>query len=505
MLKILKSSNTLKTYFWSYSAFIIKFLTLFIVTPFLTKSQNIYGVYSLCVSVIIYFNYIDFGFLTSAEKYATEFYINKDYKSEIETLGFGVFILSFFSLIIMALFLYFSLNPDILSNNIYTNEEKNVASKLFLILFLFTPSILIEKIVIIIFNIRLKSYIPKQVGIISNLIGLFSVYFFFNKSYQIIQYFLFLQILNFVSTFFCLIYAKKLFNYDFHQLLKSIKFCKSIYSKISNLAYSGILGTLMWIIYYEIDRFVIAKYLGYNSVAIFSISITFLTVFRTIFGILFTPFSTTTNYLIGLKDEIGLKQYLKDILVVTTPLTILPCAITAILSGPLILNWVGENYKESINLTFIFSLVFMFSFITYNANFYLIAKEKIKESILVSLFIPILYWLGIYIFISKYGLIVFPTFKLIVTLINTLFYIFILNKYVGVDFNFSIKNIILPITPSFIILTILYFLILNEKIQLSTPFLVLFVGLIILFLTFFSFIYLSKNYFNLLKKVINKF
>lgn len=495
-------NNATKIYFWNYSSFVIKFISYFITTPYLAKSKELFGIYSICISIMLFFNYIDLGFLSSSEKFATESYIKNDIDNEIKMIGFGFFILCIFSILLMIAFLIFSINPNYLFRDL---QEPKIASELFLILFLFTPVILFEKIINIIYNIRLKSFVPKKILLFTSLISIVPLNFFFNtNNYYIVEYFLFTQILNLLAIFYNIYYAKVNFKYNFLSLFKNIKFDSTTYRITSKLAYSGLFGTIMWIIYYELDRVVIAKYFGQNSVAIFTVSLTFLTLFRTIFGILFTPFSTISNYYIGLNDDKGFNDFLKNLLILTAPLTILPCIIVSLLSKQILINWLTEDYIESVELTMFFSSVFIFSFITYTSNFYLIAKEKLQESILISFIIPIIYWLGIYLFYNKFGLLSFPYFKLISTFLNTIFYMHILAKYIKIDYVFYFKSILLPMSPSFLILGLFFYLLQNNNIVFSNLFSIILSGIFLFFLTLSSFIFLNKNYIPIFKDLISK-
>ena len=76
------TSNYLKIYLWQGLSFASKFLSLFIVTPYLTSDKPIYGIFAVCVSVTIFLSYSDLGFMMAGQKYAAECYAKGDRTEE---------------------------------------------------------------------------------------------------------------------------------------------------------------------------------------------------------------------------------------------------------------------------------------------------------------------------------------------------------------------------------------------------------------------------------------
>ena len=77
------TSSYLKNYVFQVLATVIGFLSLFIVVPFISENQTLYGIYSVCVSLSVFFNYADLGLLTAGQKYAGEYYAQGNKKDEI--------------------------------------------------------------------------------------------------------------------------------------------------------------------------------------------------------------------------------------------------------------------------------------------------------------------------------------------------------------------------------------------------------------------------------------
>lgn len=441
------SKKYIKTYLWQGIALVLRFLSLFIVVPFLSSEPKIYGIYSVCISVLIFLNYADLGFLVSSIKYATESYANGNRKEEMKYIGFGTFVLLTFSLIISGIFLYYSFYPQRIVEGLDTAELKRISSSLMLILAIFTPLIVLQRTVTIIFNIRMQGYINKIISIVSSVITIASTFFFFSEGkYYIIEYFLFFQTMNFLSTIVMFYLANRNYNYDIIKLFSEIRFNKEIFNKSKKLAYSSFIAMISWVFFYELDKVAIGRFIGVDKVAIFSISIIFATLFRSIFSIVFNPFNVRANYYVGNNDEVGLKNFIKNILILTAPLTVLPAVGIAVVSESLIISWVGEDYRESIAMARVFALLFCFSFVTYSASAYIVSKEKVKEMYYMSISMPIIYWVGVYLGYQYFDMIAFPIFKFFTILISVGYYILFLMKNLSLPLSFFIKRIFLKLS-----------------------------------------------------------
>jgi len=261
--------------------------------------------------------------------------------------------------------------------------------------------------------------------------------------------------MNFLGTIFMLYLARRNYNYDILKLFSQIKFDRKIYDDSKKLAYSSFVAMLSWVCFYELDKLAIGRFIGVEKVAFFAISIMFATLFRSVFSIVFTPFNVRANYYVGINDDIGLKRFIKNILILTAPLTVLPSVAISVMSKPLILSWVGEDYVESIAMSQVFSLLFCLSFVTYSASAFMVSKEKVKEMYYVSISMPFVYWLGVYFGYPYFNLTAFPIFKLLTILISVFFYIFFLIRNLDISISFFLKRIFLKL---FVPLSLLVFL-----------------------------------------------
>lgn len=456
------SENYIKIYLWQALSLMLNFLSLFIVVPYLTSEPTVYGIYSVCISFSFFLAYADLGFMSAGQKYASECYARGDFDEEVKIVGFTNFIL----LIILSLFTVFffilSQHPSFIFKGIVGLNQSKIASSLLLILALFTPVTFLQRLLQMIFGIRLEDYIVQRTNIIGNLIKIFSVLWFFgNGKYDIVGYFLFVQVVNFSCGVTTLIIARNRYNYGIVNLFKCIKFDRFIYNKTKRLAFTSLYLTLTWIVYYEIDSIAIAKLFGAKQVAIFAIGATVLTFFRSLFGILFSPFNVRFNHFIGNQDMAGLKSLFISVTKLTLPLTVYPVLTIFLISQSFILTWVGENYIDSIIIVQFLILGNVYSFITYPTSLLLVAQEKHKEMYLINTIIPLIYWGGIFITYSTIGLKSFAIFKFIAFSVSAFSYLTILLNYLKLSYFEFVKIYIKPNLLPLVFIIFISFLIKN--------------------------------------------
>jgi len=234
-----------------------------------------------------------------------------------------------------------------------------------------------------------------------------------------------------------------------------------VYKKANKLAYSGLYVMVVWILFYELDQLVIGKFIGANKVAIYAVAFTFATFFRTIYGILFSPFVVRANHFAGNKDDNGLKGFCLQLFSLSAPLVVFPTIAFSIVAQPFILTWVGSDYLESIGLARLFSLVFTFSFISYSASTILIAKTKIKEMYIIGTIQPIIYWVGILCTYSLWGLLAFGIFKFIATIVSEAYYLYVVIKIFDLSLKELFQRIFYPILIPLIFLVSTLLIVIN--------------------------------------------
>lgn len=443
----------LRIYFWQVISLILSFGSMFIVTPYISSNHAVFGIYSIVISTSIFFAYADLGFLSAGLKYACEYFAKKDRENEIKVIGFAGFIFIIFIALYGLILLGISFAPQILVKSLTTSDDIKIARSLLIILAIFAPVTVLQRIIQIIFSVRMEDYKYQQVFIIFNLIKILSVLFFFgNGKYQIVEYFLFSQVCNSLSVLIGFIKAKKLYNYELKKLFLSFRFSQEIYRKTKAFAYSNLFIVVCWILYYELDLLVIGRVMGASYVATFAIALTLLTYFRTIFGIFYGPFIARFNYFIGLKDHEGLKTFFIRIVKIGIPFTVFPVLFVSITARTFILDWVGKGYLETIPIAHILVLSFIFSFISHPAGIIIVAYEKLKMLNITSAIQPLIYWVGIILTYKYWGLQSFANFKFFAFFIDAILYYTLIARLFKVNvFGLTFKTIY-PAIPAIIFL-----------------------------------------------------
>lgn len=439
------TKNYIQIYFWQGISLILNFFSMFVVIPFLTSNPVIYGIYTICISVSIFLAYADFGFISAGQKYAAEYFATGDKQEEIKVIGFSNFILLIFLILFSICFLFLSYHPSFLISGLSSKANNSTASSLLFILAMFTPVTLLQRVLQMICSIRLEDFIIQRSTIVGSIFKIISVLWFFRSgNYDILGYFFFLQAVNLLTAIVTLIIVKKRYSYDFLAIFSAIKFNKKVFLKTKSLAFTSLFMTISWILYYELDTLVIGKYFGAQQVAIYAIGLTLLTFFRSILGIIFSPFNARFNHFVGANDINGLKSFFLQITIILAPIVVLPIMVMALLAYPLLLSWVGPDYKESVEIAQYLVLCNLFAFITYPMGILLMAQEQIKKMYSISMLLPFVFWIGILSTYQIFGLRSFAIFKMIAFILSAVVYYGFMLKYLKMNILESLKLIFKP-------------------------------------------------------------
>ena len=510
---LLKSytKNYFYTYLWQGVAMLLHLTSMMIVIPFISENKLIFGIYSICISISIFLNYADLGFVSAGIKYAGECYAKKEHKEEIKYYGFSGFILLILVFFIALTFLLFSYHPQILIKDIFDPEVLQIGSSLLFIQALFSFNIVFQKYVSSVFQVRIEQYVFQRINIIGNIIKISSVFYFFSSdNYDIVGYFFCIKLVELLVLIIGVFLIKFRYNISIQDFILNLKFNKTIYNKSKDLAYSSFFITILWIIYYELDIIIIGKIFGAYEVAIFSIAYVFMQFLRSLSSILFSPFQNRYNHFTGLKDLYGLKQILKKVIFVTTPIFLFGVLIIVIFSDNLILSWAGNQYSDSALILVLLSLCHVFNSIIIPGSNILVSLEKIKEMYVINFTVVVVFWLGIYFTYEELGLISFPVFKLVSTLLTFIFYLNFLLSFLDISISYSLKIIFKNL---FVPLLILYFCLIYfldflpiDKSKINFIVIICY-SLLSILIAFISLFLTSNNYRNVFKiyyvKILN--
>ncbi len=448
-------SSFLKIYLWQILSLISGFATLFIVTPFISANDFLYGIYSVVASLSLFLSYADLGFVSAGIKYASESFARNDRNEEIRIISFVTFILFAFVLLIGGVILVFAYDPGLLIKGLSDPSSRHIASLLLLTFSVSCPIVVFQRSLQIIFNIRLKDYMYQRIFTCMNLVKILSSFFFFgNGKYHLVEYFVFSQFCTLVSVLLGFLLARRAFGYDFKSYFSSFKFNKAVYEKTKKLAFNSLFITASWILFYEMDLFVIGKFIGAREVAIFSLCVTIMTLFRSIYGIIYNPFSSKFNHYIGRGELKEFNQTFNKVIEIGLPLSVIPVLILVFTLKSFVFSWVGSGYEALIPITSVMLLSYIPTFIANPTGIALVAYEKIKDLYLTSALLPVIYWLGIIITYQYWGLQAFANFKLVAFVISGIVYSWLALRLFQIDYVRFLKSNLLPLA---LVVLVLFF------------------------------------------------
>jgi O-antigen/teichoic acid export membrane protein len=451
------------TYFWHGISILLNLAAMFVVVPMLTNNKIIFGIYSICISTAIFLSYADLGFVTAGVKYAAESFATGNIKKEVKFHGFSSFILLIFVSLIAALYVVFSFYPSILIDDINNSEYLNLASQLLLIQAIFSFTTIIQRFASGVFMVRVEQYINQKITVTGALLKILSVFYFFTANkYDILGYFIFIKMVDLTTGLIGVIILKRKYNFPLLDYLRSIKFDRTVFNRTKGLAFSSLFATLMWIAYYELDIIAIGLLLGASAVAIFALAFTFMKFIRTLVSIIFSPFVSRYNHYVGLDNFEGLRALVFKVVRISMPIVIMTSISVVLLSKNLVLTWAGTEYAESGIILFLLAINFAYSFFVIPASNMLVTLERLREMYFISFLMVAIFWVGVFLTQSYWGVYSFAIFKTVAGTFSAIFYLKFILSFLKINlyrfFKVTINNILLPaiVQVSFILVLMNY-------------------------------------------------
>jgi O-antigen/teichoic acid export membrane protein len=410
-------SNYLKVYLWQCLSIATSFLSMFVVMPQLSSRPSMFGIYSICLSITIFVSYADFGFMNSGFRYASESFVKGDLNTEVRVVGFVSFILLAFVMLHAAVVSVFAIHPTLLIANLTDPRESWTASMLLALLAVFSPVIVLQRMLQIVFGVRIEDYIYQRINIAGNLAKVASVFLFFSAAgYNIVGYFFTCQVIGLLCCVVSLIIAQRRYHYDLSLLLRSVRFSRAIYDATKRLAFSSLYVTIAWVAFYEFDTLFIGKTLGAEKLAFYSVALALTTFFRTLSSIIFAPFRARMNHFVALKDDVRLRELYRRVMVVTMPASIFPVISLIVLMKPFVFCWVGGNYLPSVLIAQMLIVAYIDGFSINPAVYLLTAQERVLELNVIGSLSPIILWGGVLLTIHLLDVTTFGFLKFVAAL-----------------------------------------------------------------------------------------
>ena len=420
------------TYIWQALSILLGFLSLFVVIPFLSSDKSLYGIYSVCTSLTIFFSYADLGFISAGIKYAAEYYIRGEQNSEIKIIGFVAFIVMSTFLLIAAVLLLLGFFPQWLIPDVAGNSEQwNIASALLIILALSCPIIIGQRILNMVFTIRVEDYKYQRIIIVGSLVKILSAFYFFRDGhYELVKYFLCYQVINLLVVAVAFWYIKR-YGYTVSSFIKSFRFDKKLFEKTKNLSGTSFILVICMIFYYELDQVVISRFMGIEIVADYAMALSVMSFVRTFMSLLYAPYSARYNHYSGMKDDCGLKKFTEKIILGLAPVVCCFIVLLSIFSKPFVFSWVGDSYSLTPYLVSIMVFSFVPNFVSTPVNSYFVAKEENTRLIKLSIANVVIYWCGILITANVFGIYSFAVMKSLSPIMLVLWYWILIKKDFG--------------------------------------------------------------------------
>lgn len=384
-----------------------------IVVPELSNNLELFGIYSVCLSISIYLSYADLGFISAGQKFAAEAYKTDKTSNELALTGFSIFILILMFIPFSVLAIFLATDPDLLLKNL-SSINRVTASQLLLIVGILLPiQIILDRTVNFILAIRIKDFIGIRVSIVINAIKIISVYYFFHKdAYMLREYYLFITTISIFGSLVTLYIIKTKLNYNLFVLLKNIKFQKAVFDKVGRLALSSFLLTISFVIYFQIDSIIIAKLIGAKEVAIFAVGFTLLTYLKTIANIGYSPFSIILNHQAAKNEDYHFT--IQKILVFTFPIYLIAIIVLSISAQYLVIFWVGSEYQNSIIITQLLFVSMLCQWINTPASYFYNTALKYTYINFLAGSVPIIFVLFILLTYKNLGINAFAWAKIFV-------------------------------------------------------------------------------------------
>lgn len=436
-----------KKYLKIYTAELISILlgivSLFVVVPYISDNKEIYGVYSICISTLVFLTYADLGFLSACTKFAAEYYSLDDKLNETKMLSFGGFILFSVSLILMLFYFVLSCNPELVISHISESPQQDTAKQMFFWMAIFTPLSILSRTVQCIYTIRVEQYIFQIISIIGSILKILSVFYFFvGDKYEIVQYFIFVQAVQVLCGLVAMFIACKKYGYDIVFFLKSFRWNKFCFDKTKDLASSGLLMMISWVLYYEIDQIAIAKMYGASEVALFAVAFAILNYIRMFLGGLYSPYLSRFAHFRAVGNHEGLKQFYINVVNITFPIVVCPILALIFLVKNFIVAWAGPQYLDAEIITLLFVAFNLFAALSYPSGSVITVYEKTKTIKMLALWMPIVYWIGIFMLPRSLSIVAFGLMKMFVFWIQVLIYLITAFGILGVKWNVFFKGLV---------------------------------------------------------------
>lgn len=476
------NKEILKNYLFSFSNLFLRISINIIAIPILSDSPDILAIYSICISLGIFFGYSDFGFIAAGKKYAAEHVSSKNFNLQLSLLGNSFSISFLFSLILSVSLFVISFTPEIIISDLENNSQYSyIASILLKTLSISSIFQIFSNYISSLFEINLKKYYCDIVSFITAAVSLL-IFFIIDKTNQdwILTYYISIKVLDFIFLIFLIFLINKKFKVSIIQLFKNFRIKKNLIKKGLKLSLTSIITSACAFIFYELDNLFLAQKSDLISISFYSIAALGPFVLKAVFSLIYSPFNSIFNYLKN--DKSLYRDYFKKSVIFFFPITFIGIITIILFSEELIFSYVGPNYVNSIWPFIYLCLAWSFSFIIYPTGIYLFSMEFNKRILLCGLIPPLVFWtLNFYHleFQENISIEIFCLNKMYSNLTILPLYLYYLVKDRFINLNLTVK-LLKSVFFSSLVLSIFYYpynhILFNEKNMLGLILNILLIG-----------------------------
>jgi len=486
-------------YLWSGAEFVAYFLSIFIVTPKITGAVSIevYGTFAAVLSFTMFLSYSDFGFLSAAYKYGCDEFLRGDKKKEIEILSSASFVQTIAFFVFAIIMFVFAFHPALIIKGL-NEETEAIARNLFVLLALFSFNNIPRGIISFIAQFRIETYRVKAWQSLVSLIniGLVFIIFTTNESKNIVYYYFFTQLISLLATIGMGLHFFRKWGYSLKAFMTGFRFSRPILNLLWPFAKASFFSTLMYILYFELDKIYIARFISAEQLAFYVIGATLMIALRAFGSIMSSQYFPKYSYYYINNDDRGMRNFYLSHLSVVAPFVFIPVIVCLMLMPQFIMAWVGEKFIPSILVAQILVGAFFFAPLIDASSFIITAKVKLKAMYVSAIVAAVIFWFIVLLFTDRYGIISVASAKLIASLLSGLFYIVLAHTLIKVDFVGYAKKILLPIGVTSIVVAAFCMPFVNMTVTKSKADLFIIISLegLICFLSFLFYICISKQF-----------
>jgi len=434
-------------YILSAFEFVTRFLWIFLAIPKITDSLSleVYGLYMAVLSFAMFLSYVDFGFMSAAQKFGCDEYLKGDRRKEMELLSSAAFMqlmaFAVFALIMVVL----AMNPPMVISGL-DKEGIFLSRTLFILLAIFSFVSIPRSIVSFIAQFRIELYRVKAWEILFNLINIVLVFIIFSSkaSMSVVYYYLCSNVAMLFMVIGLGLFLFRKWHYSIREFLLSFKLNKSALKHLWPFAKASFISSLLYVLYYELDKVYIAKFLSADQLAFYVIGVSLMTGFRSLSGALNSPYIPKYNQYYVNNDDKGMKNFYFSHLSVVSPFIFIPVIVCVILMPQVVISWVGEKFAPSIGVAQILVGSYIMAPFIDCSSYIVTAKVKLSAIYVSGIITTVSFW-GIVVFLSdRYGIQAVAWAKFVSTFVSGIYFIVVAHKIIGVRFFDYGKRILAP-------------------------------------------------------------